>query len=510
MPSYYPWFCTQAYWSAFLRARKVLCSGMNNMRSLSTTIVFELRINVRKRHLNTKPNLSVLRTDEDPSMAHRPAGISGVPYNVVTWLAAGGPGADRLADTKRDEAQQGDGFDDRILDSKATDRTADLFKAGQAVRIVPERAEYSDSAVVFHYNPQESFAFRAWMLLSEAGYPKMRFECAAQKKGYYSIGYTGAPSIDTSEVAEIWQPMIWQGKRFPAQSYMTLAYRCPLPTALVTAKGHTFGVVADPSEFPFDPLPLAENSRFGVAVRNDEGRAQPLMFAPVLGGSGSLMHAGDRFDFTMQIFLEPADMLTAYKTIARKVYHFHDYRSNGPHQLNRTLNNMVEYGMSTWSHFVDSLKGCAYSTDVPGAVKNVSSLNPLEMALILDNRAIYDQRAYPIIEYLLSREKFLFSLDREQKIQNPSRAMGGPAAPVSELSALYDISHSQSSAFLSLAQIEFQKSRTRNLDKAERGDTWQNALAIYRASGKQEYLEKALTGAEKYIENRVLQEGNKF
>jgi hypothetical protein len=162
-----------------------------------------------------------------------------------------------------------------------------------------------------------------------------------------------------------------------------------------------------------------------------EGLAQPLIFAPVMGGLG-IFHAARRkiSNFSMQLFLEPSEMLRcAYKTLARDVYHFRDYRSNGPHQLNRTLNNVVQYGMSHWSHFVDSLKGCAYSTDVPGAVKNVSSLNPLEMAIIMDNQEIYDERAYPIIEYLLSREKFLFSLDKEQKDpESFQKAMEGPVS----------------------------------------------------------------------------------
>jgi hypothetical protein len=140
------------------------------------------------------------------------------------------------------------------------------------------------------------------------------------------------------------------------------------------------------------------------------------------------MQAGEKFDFSMQLFLEPKEMLSAYKTLARDMYHFRDYRSIGPHQLNRTLDNMVDYGMSHWSYFVDSLKGCAYSTDVPGAVKNVSSLNPLEIALVTDSKEIFDQRAYPIMEYLISREKFLFTLDKEQKIQNPSRKLNGPVA----------------------------------------------------------------------------------
>jgi len=57
------------------------------------------------------------------------------------------------------------------------------------------------------------------------------------------------------------------------------------------------------------------------------------------------------------------------------------------------LDNMIDYGMSRYSWFVDELKGCAYSTDVPGAVKNVSSLNPLNLALVTDDEEIFRKRA---------------------------------------------------------------------------------------------------------------------
>ncbi len=445
----------------------------------------------------------ILHSKKDPSMANRPSGFPEVTYNIITWLASESAEADRLDEVKRDEAQQGDGFDDRILESKATDRTANLFKSGKSVLLSPVRSEILDTALVFYYEPQENYSLRAWVSLPETGYPKLKYEFIPDEEGYYSVGYTGAPSFDVSGTAEIWQPMIWQEKRFPDQSYLTLAYRCPLPSALVTAQGHTFGVVADPFEFPFDPLPLADNSRFGVAVRNEKGQAQPMMFAPAMGGLGSFMRPGQGFIFSMQLFLEPTEMLNAYKTLARDVYHFRDYRSNGPHQLNRTLENIVDYGMSHWSYYVDSLKGYAYSTDVPGAVKNVSSLNPLEMALIADDKEIYETRAYPMMEYLLSREKFLFTLDREQKIQNPSRKLNGPVAPVSELAALYSISQGASDAFLTLANKEYNSERVRNLTEAQDGDTWQNALALYRASKDSSFLNKAIEGANTYIRDRV-------
>ena len=150
-----------------------------------------------------------------------------------------------------------------------------------------------------------------------------------------------------------------------------------------------------------------------------------MLFAPALGGAGSHMQSGDTFAFEVILYSESGYLSTAYESIARKIYGFHDYRKNATHTLNETLDNMLEYGMSKYSWFIDSLKGCAYSTDVPGAVKNVSALNPLQMALLTDREDIFWKRALPIMEFLLSREKFLFTLDSTQKGQSPSRKMHG-------------------------------------------------------------------------------------
>lgn len=473
------------------------------------TIVIEDR--AAKVDVKFSPIFKIFIRDDDPKMSHRPANISTFPYNVLTWLKIPGSDSNTMDAVEKDESQQGDGFDTRILDAGVSRRTANLFRSGESIDLIPMGVDQHDSAFVFTYDHEgKAFRFSAWLSLPDKGYPKLRFQFTPENNAYYSIGYVGAPSHEMHEVVEIWQPMIWQEKRFPDEPYLTLAYRCPLPTALVSSKHQTVGIVADPSEFPFEPMPLKDNSRFGVAVRNQKGQAQPMLFAPVMGGLGSDMNAHQTFQFTMQLYVEPGNMLSAYKKLATDVYGFHDYRSNATHQLNRTLDNMLDYGMSHWSHFVDSLKGCAYSTDVPGAVKNVSALNPLEMALITDNKDVYEKRAYPIMEYLLSREKFLFSLDKKQKIQSPSRKMDGPAASVTELTALYNISQKKSDAFIAMAEKEYEGTRIRNLGDIEVGNTWQNALALYRATNNSTYLKKAIEGAQEYIEKRVNQPATNF
>lgn len=445
----------------------------------------------------------VLFTAKDPKPQNRPAGIANVSYNVITWQAAD-VAATGLKAVGRAQDQVGDGFDERILKGDTAGRTADLFQAARSARVRAASVQQTGDVLRWVFPDHASFALRAELTLPPgAGEPVLRFTLTARRDGFYSAGYTGAPEFALEDVAEIWQPLIWQEKRFPEQSFLTPAYHCPVPSALVSRDGVTLGVVADPTEFPFDPLPTADNNRFGIAVRNATGKAQPMLFAPVLGGLGSQLRAGENFSFTMRLFASQGGCTTAFERIAREIYGFRDYRRNTLCSLNTTLENIVDYGMSHYSWFEGGLKGCAYSTDVPGAVKNVSSLNPLQFALVTDDAGIWTERAYPILEYMLSREKFLFSLDPKQKIQSPSRAMTGPCAPLSELTSLFGISHQSSPVLLELARREFGRKRVLNLDDEERGDSWKNALALYHVTGERDYLERAKRGADEYLRRRV-------
>ncbi len=114
-----------------------------------------------------------------------------------------------------------------------------------------------------------------------------------------------------------------------------------------------------------------------------------MVFAPLLGARGVEAGARTAFTFKLRLFAGAGDITTAYEAIARRLYGFRDYRQNAIASLNETLDNMIDYGMSRYSWFVDELKGCAYSTDVPGAVKNVSSLTPLNIALVADDEEIF-------------------------------------------------------------------------------------------------------------------------
>ncbi len=446
----------------------------------------------------------VLYRQDDPKLKLRPAGLDKVNYNVPTWIAIEESLAD-LEENVRDAATAGDGFDASILEGSADSRTANYFASGRVFQVTPDSVTRIGDRIHMAFDDHKYFGLDATIDLA-ADYPQLNYTLTPKTEGFFSVGFVGSPSFTVEQADEIWQPLIWQENSFPDKSYLTLAYRAPLPTTMVRANGFNFGLLAHPKEFPFDPLPVSDNSRFGVVLRNPDGEAQPMLFSPVLGGIESEMHAGDLYSFSVYLIAEPGDAITdTYETLARNVYGFRDYRRNAIASLNTTFENIVDYSLTEYAWFEKELKGSAYSTDVPGAVKNVTSLNALELALVTDNKEMFEERAYPTLEFMLSREKFLFSLDPEQKIQNPSRNMFGPIAPVSELSALYTILGGANGFFVDLAKDEYSSSRIRNLDVAQRGDSWWNSLWLYKATNDQSYLDKAIAGADKYLERRVYQ-----
>lgn len=489
-------------YAAFFFALQVpfeLLAQLNyTISSKSKTVI----INAKDKQYHFTGQFSILYSATNPDLALRSAGIKEVLYNVPTWKATDASKAD-LQKSKIGNDMVGDGFDDKILKGNQNNRTSNLFNPGKVTIAEPSKIVNKKDSVVFTYPSSEFFNLTAVIVFNKTGYPKIKYTLIPKQKGYFSIGYTGAPAIQPDAAAEIWQPLIWQEKRFPDNSYLTPSYMATLPTTLVNDGSNSLGVLASPEYLPFDPLPVFANSQFGISVRDQNGKAKPQVFAPIFGSQKSLMNAGQSFSFSAYLVVEPQSITYTYEKIAREYFGFKDYRKNDISTLNSVFDNIVDYSLTNYAWFVDSLKGFAYSTDVPGAVKNVSSLNPLELAIVTDNKEIFDKRAYPLLEYMLSREKFLFALDSTQKIQSPSRKLRGPISPISELVTLYNVFGQSNPFYLSLAKQEYDTSRTRNLDVIEKGNTWVASMNLYKANKEDIYLKRAIAGADAYLQNRV-------
>jgi hypothetical protein len=452
------------------------------------------------------PVVAMLTARADPNLEMRwgqfldPAlrlNDTGSLYNVLTW----GP---KNSAPKSKTQHVEDGFDPTVDRGYGGGRTANLFSAGQLKTLRANTGRSDGRKILWDFPADETATVRAELDLPPDGTaPRLRLITTVKADGWYSFGYVGAPETSEADVEELWQPLIYNERRFPQEPFLEAAYRCPLPTTLVTQGGVTTGVLADPEEYPFQPLPNFANSRFGVALRNQRGLVQPMLFAPLLGGAGSRMKAGETREFVMRLVVAKAALSATYEHVARTLFGFADVRHNVLGSLNATLERMIEFGLSDYAKFNADLRGFAYDTDVPGAVKNVSALHPLSVALVTDRSEIYTRLARPLMEYFVSRERFLFTTDPKVKGQSASSHLRGLGAPLTEYANLYAISGGRTQFFRTAAEGLFGKDRVLNLEGKIRGDNWSNALGLYRATGEKRWLDHAIKDADAYLNSRV-------
>lgn len=442
----------------------------------------------------------VLYTPQDPQMTLRY--IPNTSYFAPTWRTKSPVPGKGVAGRKVSAATGGDGVDNSLAE-KSIDHSFDLFSVADTTLFSPVDMREVGDSIIYTYNDTSAGRMHCVVRCPDGDYPVMRFTFTPSRNGYYSVIYTGAQSFAPETLDALWQPMIWQRKIFPTQSFVSLAFMCSMPACMVEASGRSMGIAAHPEEFPYQPLPSRYNNRFGVLLRDAQGQAHPMLTAPVLGHEGSKMSAGSPFSFRICLIAENQRIDQAYETVARNLYGFHDYRRNAITTLNNTIDNLIDYTLSEYGYFLDSLKGYSYSTDVPGSVKNVSSLNPLSVAMIADDPEVYERRAYPIMEYMLSREKTLFCLDTTQKVQGPSRKMTGPCALISELAELYKLSAGKCDILCRIAEEKYYKGKPVEKRTNGFGGAWYDALEMYRATGEEKYLTAAIKGADAYVTRTI-------
>lgn len=235
--------------------------------------------------------------------------------------------------------------------------------------------------------------------------PTLAFRLAATAPGQFSIGYAGAPSATIAKAGWIWQPLVWQDKRFPNRSYLTREFQCPIPFAMAGIDGNAIGVGADAREIPFR-MPTGADSRFGVLVRNPAGHVQPMLFAPVLGGPESRITAGASYTFTLRLVARRGPWFDTYKHLATTLNGFRDIRENTLCNLNTTLENLTDFFLDdNHCYWFPKYKTWGYQNDAgPGVGRQQSAADPLSLALVLDRADILRRRALPTLEYMLSRK----------------------------------------------------------------------------------------------------------
>lgn len=379
-------------------------------------------------------------------------------------------------------------------------------------RSVASYVKESANRLRFAYTNSGEFTIESTLTLPEGdAEPILEGIITTQTQGYYSLGYYGAPEYTPSELDELWQPLVWTDKIFPKNKYLTPAHLCTLPGTMLRKNNVTSGVIADPSEFTFNLMPTMARSRFGVAIHNNQDKAQCMIFAPIIGSSYSGKTINETYSFKYRLFVSSKTISESYADLSQRLFGFGTHsRNNVLCSLNETFENMMEYCMDPYSKYDEDLKGYSYETDVAGSVRNTSALHALNLAFVTDDRTFYSKRAIPVIEFMLSREKDLFALNPTSGAggQAANNLLGNPAIRTSELAMLYKIGNSTNPFMLNLAKEKQQTSTLINNLAHER--TWKENMSLYNATGEAGYIQQANTGVATYIQKRLVEKESEF
>lgn len=379
-------------------------------------------------------------------------------------------------------------------------------------RSVASCVKESANRLRFAYTNSGEFTIESTLTLPEGdAEPILEGSVTAQVQGYYSLGYYGAPEYLPSELDELWQPLVWTDKIFPKNKYLTPAHLCTLPGTMLRKNNVTSGVIADPSEFTFNLMPTMARSRFGVAIHNNQDKAQSMIFAPIIGSSYSGKMINETYSFKYRLFVSSKTISESYADLSQRLFGFGTHsRNNVLCSLNETFENMMEYCMDPYSKYDEDLKGYSYETDVTGSVRNTSALHALNLAFVTDDRTFYSKRAIPVIEFMLSREKDLFALNPTSGAggQAAYNSLGNPTIRTSELAMLYKIGNSTNPFMLNLAKEKQQTSPVVTNLAHER--TWKENMSLYNATGEVGYIQQANTGVAAYIQKRLMEKESEF
>jgi lysophospholipase L1-like esterase len=401
--------------------------------------------------------------------------------------------------------------------------TQDISKLGSK-ELIAQTFQIKNNQLQFSF-PDQPEARVSLIVKFVTGQQAPVFELGLQAKqtGNYSLGFTGMPPVDSADLDFVYQPLAWTWKRFPSRFALTEEAYANTAAVFTNHHGYTEGLAVSLASIPYRYAHSAQwnnagkkdntfwsvfpadgpkaNSLFGMAIRNPAGKAQPVIYALLPGTASAKLNKGEKHQIGLVYILYPGDWQKGTEYLLSSIFHYRTERENARVSLNTTLDNMLAFAMNdTYSGWNETLKASNYQFDVPGTVKNVSALHPLSLAVITGNDTILRRRALPVIEYVMSREKFLYTTsDTPHQAQQPSHFLKGPCVDIGELGALHAFTQGLTPAFSLEANRLFGKSRQLNMNTETGGGSWQDYLARYRMVHQPGDLQKAIEGANGYL-----------
>jgi hypothetical protein len=378
------------------------------------------------------------------------------------------------------------------------------WASAQCFALHPTAAHQRDAETVdLDFPPTPAGHLTAtWHLAAKQPAAEVELHFVPKTPGHYSLGYHGPFPCAPQQADFLLLPFLYQGRRFPEQPSVVLSALTPTPLALVNRGGVSCALIGDPRDIPF-AWPTYQNSRYALALRNESGSAQPLLYEPVLGQPGSVSDGGP-VDARFRVWMQRCDWYAAYRHIADEVFALHDYRRPVEASLSDAALNLVDLMRNEEAAGWNARAKGPWNIESRNTVSQVSPLTYLSVYLLTGDEDFYQRFARPSLEYLLSRPGPHFAAEHEiwdnyyhhQPMRGPGAFFGA-----STFASAYAMTQGRSAVFGSLCLDNHGGVRSSHGN----GHTqpFADALALYRLTGERRWLDEATAAADKYVAGNI-------
>jgi len=315
----------------------------------------------------------------------------------------------------------------------------------------------------FPTNP--AFTLTAEMILPKSGGdPRITYHLVAKQEGYFSVGFTGAPTIASGSTSTV--PQVALGTNNNLSNFVMCEADLTLPAILLQSSGSaavpwSAALVVDPSDSEFlddagVPRVLDRtHSRFGMMIQRSmdaSDTVQLMSFAPLLGGPESYLTVNQAYDFHLRYALQATGWPQLQAYLATNLYGLGDKRDNtGTGSMNGTIERLMAFlsdkNGKNYAMWDPQQKYFDYYCDYPGAFKPFSPLYGLSAAVITDDENFYTTRALPQVQFAISRRTnawLTYAVEDTGQLSTPSnsldpdKALGAPFIGAVQICGLHE------------------------------------------------------------------------
>ncbi|NQU42947.1 hypothetical protein HQ520_06660 [bacterium] len=299
------------------------------------------------------------------------------------------------------------------------------FGAGDVTLLPAVRIEKIGDGVRILHASSDQTATAIWTLSAGALHARCEVETVAARDGYYSLGFLGFESLASDQVAFVQLPPVFQYQRLSYRPEMVFSSIATHPMALVQKQaGPSWALTADPARLPF-AWPELANAPYGFSLINPLGEAQPAVFSPVLGMTGSNWKAGEKRSVSWNLAACAGDWKEALTYVSDEILGVKDYRQPIDVSLTDAALNMLDLIRDEKAAGWDpEFKGFR-QIELPDTVTQASPLAIIEAAVLSRDESFFRDRALPTLAFTLTRRSATLKrpasqAERDQNVTIPT------------------------------------------------------------------------------------------